>query len=67
MSRFVIIVTLLRLFPSCWAQLAGVSGGGKTYLGSRLIIIIYSPHSVAIGGWDGMDGGRANWMTFPKW
>jgi hypothetical protein len=52
--------------PSCWAQLAGVSVGGKTYLGSRLIIIIYSPLSAAIGARDGMDGGRANWITFPK-
>jgi len=48
---------MLGLSPSCWAQLACVSGGGKTSLGSTMIIIIYSPNSVAIGG-VGCDGWR---------
>jgi hypothetical protein len=52
--------------PHCCAHLAGVSGGGKTYLGSSKILINYPALSAAIGGQDGMDGGRAHWMTLPK-
>jgi hypothetical protein len=46
-----------------WVQLAGVSGGEKTYSGSGIIIKIYPAVSLAIGGRDGMDGGRGHWMT----
>jgi len=53
----------LRALPRCWVQLAGVSGGEKTYSGSSIIIKIYPALSPAIGGWDGMDGGRGHWMT----
>jgi hypothetical protein len=49
--------------PHCWARLAGVSGGEKTYLGSCIIINIYPTLSAAIGERDGVDGGRALWMT----
>jgi hypothetical protein len=47
--------------------LAGISGGEKIHLGSSIIIIIYPALSAAIGGRDGMDGGRALWMTLPFW
>jgi hypothetical protein len=47
----------------CWVQLAGVSGGEKTYAGSIIIIIIYPALSLVIGGRDGMDGGGGHWMT----
>ena len=46
-----------------WAQLAGVSGGEKTYSGSIIVIKIYPTLSLAIGGRDGMDGGGGHWMT----
>ena len=46
----------LQALPRCWAQLAGVSGEEKMYLGSSIIIKIYLTLSLAIGGWDGMDG-----------
>jgi hypothetical protein len=45
----------------------GISGGEKIYLGSSIIIIIYPALSAAIGGQDGMDGGRALWMMLPFW
>jgi hypothetical protein len=54
---------MLGALICCWAQLAGVSGGEKTYSGSRIIIKIYPALSLAIGGRDGMDGGRGHWMT----
>jgi hypothetical protein len=47
----------------CWACLAGVSGGEKTYLGSCIIINIYPTLSATIGGRDGVDGSGALWMT----
>jgi hypothetical protein len=47
----------------CWVHLAGVSGGEKTYSGSRIIIKIYPALSLATGGRDGMDGGGGHWMT----
>ena len=53
----------LRALPRCWAHLAGVSGGEKTYLGSIIITIIYPAVSLVIGGRDGMDGRRRIWMT----
>jgi len=48
----------------CWVhfKLAGVSDGEKAYLGSSIIIIIYPTLSLAIGGWDGMDGSGGHWM-----
>ena len=55
---------MLGALTGCWGQLAGVSGGEKTYLGSRIIIKIYPPLSAAIGGREGMDGGGGHWMTF---
>ena len=42
----------------------GVLGGGKTHSGSCMIIKIYPALSLAIGGWDGMDGSGGHWMTF---
>jgi hypothetical protein len=54
---------MLGVLTCCWVQLAGVSGGVNLYLGSRIIIKIYGALSLAIGGWDGMDGGRGHWMT----
>ena len=53
----------LRALPRCWAHLAGVSGGEKTYLGSIIITIIYPAVSLVIGGRDGMDCSRRLWMT----
>ena len=53
----------LQALPHCWAHLAGVSGGEKTYLGSIIITIIYPAVSLVIGGRDGMDGRRRIWMT----
>jgi hypothetical protein len=49
--------------PRCWARLAGVSSGEKTYLGSSILINIYPALSAAIGGRDGMDCSGALWMT----
>jgi hypothetical protein len=46
---------------------AGVSGGENLYLGSSKILINYPALSAAIGGRDGMDGSRSNWMTLPFW
>ena len=46
-----------------WVQLAGVSGGEKTYSGSSKIIKIYPALSLAIGGRDGMDCSGGHWMT----
>ena len=43
--------------------MAGVSGGEKIYSGSSIIIKIYPALSLAIGGWDRVDGGRGHWMT----
>ena len=51
--------------PRCRAHLAGISGGENIYLGFNDIIINYPALSAAIGGRDGMDGGRAHWMTLP--
>ena len=54
----------------CWGRLfavgcnwQGFRGGEKTYSGSSIIIKIYPALSLAIGGWDGMDGSRGHWMT----
>ena len=47
---------MLGALTCCWVQLAGVSGGEKTYLGSIIIIKIYPGLSLVIGGRDGMDG-----------
>jgi len=58
---------VLGLLPQHWGHLAGISGGEKIYLGSRIVIKNYPAHSAAIGGRDGMDGGKANWMTLPFW
>ena len=49
--------------PCCWARLAGVSGGEKTYLGSSILINIDPALSAAIGGRDGVDAGGGHWMT----
>ena len=57
----------LRALPRCWVQLAGVSGGEKTYSRSSIIIKIYPALSPAIGGQDGMDGGGGYWMMLPFW
>jgi hypothetical protein len=54
---------MLGALTHCWVQLAGVSGGEKTYSGSSIIIKIYPTLSLAIGGRDGMDGGGGHWMT----
>jgi hypothetical protein len=54
---------MLGALIHCWVHLAGVSGGGKTYLGSSIIIKIYPALSLAIRGRDGMDGGGGHWMT----
>ena len=54
---------MLGALICCWAQLVGVSGGEKTYLGSSIIIKIYPTLSLAIGGRDRMDGGGGHWMT----
>ena len=54
---------MLGALICCWVQLAGVSGGEKTYSGSIIIIIIYPALSLGIGGRDGMDGGGGQWMT----
>ena len=51
--------------PRCWVHLAGVSGGENIYLGSSILIINYPALSTAIGGRDGVDGGRAYWMMLP--
>ena len=50
-----------------WAYLAGISAAEKIYLVFNISIIIYPALSAAIWGRDGMDGGRAFWMTFPIW
>ena len=55
---------ILGALIHCWAHLAGVSGGEKTYAGSSIIIKIYPALSPSIGGRDGMDAGGALWMTF---
>jgi len=54
---------MLGALIHCWVHLAGVSDGEKTYSGSSIIIQIYPALSLAIGGRDGMDGGRGHWMT----
>jgi len=54
---------MLGALIHCWVQLAGVSGGEKTYTGSSILIKIYPTLSLAIGGRDGMDGGGGHWMT----
>ena len=54
----------LQVLPCCWAHLAGVLGGEKMYLGSRIIIKINPALSLAIGGRDGMDAGGGHWMTY---
>jgi hypothetical protein len=56
---------VLGLPPSSWADLARISGGEIIYLGSIILIINYPALSAAISGRDGMDGGRAHWMTLP--
>ena len=51
--------------PACyWAYLAGISAAEKIYLLFNILIIIYPAFSAAIWGRDGMDGGKAIWMTF---
>ena len=47
-----------------WVHLAGVLGGEKIHLGSSIIINVYPTLFLAIGGWDGMDGGGGYWVTF---
>jgi len=54
---------MLGALICCWVQLAGVSGGEKTYLESSIIIKIYPALSLAIGGRDGVDGSGGHWMT----
>ena len=54
---------MLGALIHCWVHLAGVSGGEKMYSGSSIIIKIYPALFLAIGGRDGMDGGRGHWMT----
>ena len=54
---------MLGALIHCWVQLAGVSGGEKTYSGSRIIIKIYPALFLATGERDGMDGGGEHWMT----
>jgi hypothetical protein len=54
---------MLGVLIHCWVLLVGVSGGGKMYSGSSIIIKIYPALSLAIGGRDGMDGGGGHWMT----
>ena len=54
---------MLGALICCWVQLAGVSGGEKTYAGSIIIIIIYPALSLAIGGQDRVDSSRGHWMT----
>jgi hypothetical protein len=58
---------MLGALIHCWVQLAGVSGGEKTYLGSSIIIKIYPALSLAIGGQDGMDGGALLCNLFGYW
>ena len=53
---------MLGVLIHYWVQLAGVSGGEKTYAGSSIIIKFYPALSLAIGGRDGMDGSRRHWM-----
>ena len=53
---------MLGVLIHCWVQLAGVSGGEKTYSGSSIIIIIYPALSLAIGRRDRVDGSRGHWM-----
>ena len=54
--------TLFFSLLHCWARLAGHLGGIKIYLGSTIMIKIYSTICAAIGGRDWMDGGRGFWM-----
>ena len=54
---------MLGALIHCWVQLAGVSGGEKSYSGSRIIIKIYPALSLPTGGRDGMDGSGGHWMT----
>ena len=54
---------MLGALIHCWVHLVGVSGGEKTYSGSGIIIKIYPVLSLAIGGWDGVDGSGGHWMT----
>ena len=54
---------MLGALIHCLVQLAGVSGGEKTYSGSGIIIKIYPALSLAIGGRDGMDCSGGHWMT----
>ncbi len=58
---------MLGLPAHHWVHLAGISGGEILYLGSSIFVIIYPALSAAIRGRDGMDGGRAFWMTFYFW
>jgi len=55
---------MLGVLIHCWVHLVGVSGGGKMYSGSRIIIKIYPTLSLAIAGQGRVDGSRALWMTF---
>jgi hypothetical protein len=43
-----------------------VSGEEILYLGYSILIKIYPTLSAAIGGRDGMDGSKPNWMTLPE-
>ena len=58
---------MLGLPPHGWAHLAWIPGGKNICLGSRLVILIYPALSATIGGGDGMDADRANWMTLLFW
>ena len=53
---------MLGALIHCWVHLAGVLGGGKLDSGSSIIIKNYPTFSLAIGGLDGVDGGRGHWM-----
>ena len=58
---------MLGLPPHGWAHLAWIPGGENICLGSRLVILIYPAFSATIGGGDGMNADRANWMTLLFW
>jgi hypothetical protein len=60
------LTMLVLKLPFCyWLHLVEISGGVKTYLGSRIMIINYPTLSTAIRG--RMGGSRAYWMTLPFW
>jgi hypothetical protein len=58
---------MLGLPPRCWAHLALVFIGKKTYLCSITLTNTLSFIYSAIGSQEGVDAGGANWMTLPFW